>query len=76
MTITLQILPFSNYSFTKMFSWRPPRYFQNMPKSKFERTRKKLHILVEGEDVPPPIKHFKVMILQKLGFRCLINRYM
>ncbi|CAB4039999.1 probable ATP-dependent RNA helicase DDX41, partial [Paramuricea clavata] len=41
--------------------WRPPRYFQNMPESKFERIRKKWHILVEGEDIPPPIKHFKEM---------------
>lgn len=41
--------------------WKPPRYFQQMPESKFERIRKKWHILVEGEDIPPPIKHFKEM---------------
>ncbi|XP_046851459.1 probable ATP-dependent RNA helicase DDX41 [Xenia sp. Carnegie-2017] len=41
--------------------WRPPRYFQTFPQSKFEKIRKKKHILVEGDDIPPPIKHFKEM---------------
>jgi hypothetical protein len=50
----------SKFLFALNFRWRPPRYFQNMPEEKFERIRKKWHILVEGEDIPPPIKHFKV----------------
>ena len=49
------------FGFKHIYRWRPPRYFQDFPESKFERIRKKWHILVEGEDIPPPIKHFKVM---------------
>ena len=55
----VQLDPLKNF-LAFVFSWRPPRYFQNMPESKFERIRKKWHILVEGEDIPPPVKHFKV----------------
>lgn len=42
-------------------SWRPPRHIREMPESKFDKMRQKWHILVEGEDVPPPIKSFKDM---------------
>lgn len=41
--------------------WRPPRYIREAPESKHERIRKKWHILIEGEDVPPPIKTFREM---------------
>ena len=60
-----KIYEFSEFFFA--FRWRPPSYFQNMPESKFERIRKKWHILVEGEDIPPPIKHFKVKGRTSLG---------
>lgn len=36
-----------------------------MPESVHEETRHKLRILVEGEDVPPPVKTFKEMKLHK-----------
>lgn len=42
-------------------SWKPPRFILNMSEARHERVRKKLRILVEGEDVPPPIKLFKQM---------------
>ncbi|XP_048585358.1 probable ATP-dependent RNA helicase DDX41 isoform X2 [Nematostella vectensis] len=42
-------------------SWTPPRYILHMPKEKIERIRKKWHILVEGDDIPPPVKTFKEM---------------
>lgn len=32
-----------------------------MSEIRHERVRKKLRILVEGEDVPPPIKTFRAM---------------
>lgn len=41
--------------------WRPPRYIQQYTLEKMERIRKKFHILVDGEDVPTPIKTFKEM---------------
>ncbi|KAK3751354.1 hypothetical protein QZH41_009312, partial [Actinostola sp. cb2023] len=41
--------------------WKPPRYIMNIPEEKFDKVRKKWHILVEGSDIPPPIKTFKEM---------------
>ena len=32
-----------------------------MPEEKRDKIRKKFHILVEGEDLPPPIKTFQAM---------------
>eukprot|EP00794_Sanderia_malayensis_P005774 gene5774-6479_t len=41
--------------------WKPPQYIQNYPLTKHEAIRKKYSIIVEGEDIPPPIKTFKEM---------------
>ena len=41
-------------------SWRPPRYILAMSEERHERVRRKHRILVEGEDIAPPIKSFKV----------------
>lgn len=45
--------------------WTPPRCIINMGERRHDRVRKKLHILVEGDDIPPPIKHFKEMKFPK-----------
>lgn len=42
-------------------SWKPPQHVLSMSEIRHERVRKKLRILVEGEDVPPPIKTFRAM---------------
>ncbi|XP_076631371.1 ATP-dependent RNA helicase abstrakt [Colletes latitarsis] len=42
-------------------SWRPPRTVLALGKARHERVRRKLRILVEGDDVPPPLKSFKEM---------------
>lgn len=42
-------------------SWKPPQYILAMSEARHNRVRKKLCILVEGEDVPPPIKSFAQM---------------
>lgn len=42
-------------------SWKPPRYILAMPESKRASIREKSRILVEGEDVPPPILSFRDM---------------
>ncbi|XP_050435933.1 ATP-dependent RNA helicase abstrakt [Adelges cooleyi] len=42
-------------------SWKPPRYILAMTEDRHEQVRRKLHILVEGEDIPPPLKFFKEM---------------
>ncbi|XP_076295160.1 ATP-dependent RNA helicase abstrakt [Lasioglossum baleicum] len=42
-------------------SWRPPRTVLAFGELRHERLRRKLRILVEGDDVPPPLKSFKEM---------------
>ncbi|KAJ8552414.1 hypothetical protein ON010_g10130 [Phytophthora cinnamomi] len=42
-------------------TWRPPRSIAAMTPDECDAVRKKWHILVEGEDVPPPIKSFEYM---------------
>ncbi|CAB3367540.1 Hypothetical predicted protein [Cloeon dipterum] len=46
-------------------SWKAPRYILEKPPSYFDKLRKKWRILVEGEEVPPPIKTFKEMKFPK-----------
>ncbi|KAK1334120.1 hypothetical protein QTO34_005120 [Cnephaeus nilssonii] len=42
-------------------SWTPPHYVLSMSEEWHECVRTKYHILVEGDEVPPPIKSFKEM---------------
>lgn len=42
-------------------SWRLPRTVLAFDEARHERVRRKLRILVEGEEVPPPLKSFKEM---------------
>ncbi|KAF4092505.1 hypothetical protein AMELA_G00021740 [Ameiurus melas] len=42
-------------------SWKAPRYILNMPVLRHDRVRKRYHILVEGDGIPPPIKSFREM---------------
>ncbi|CAG4973995.1 unnamed protein product [Colias eurytheme] len=46
-------------------SWRPPRCILELPEERHDRVRQQLRILVEGEDVPPPIKTFQHMKFPK-----------
>ncbi|KAF5332961.1 hypothetical protein D9758_016431 [Tetrapyrgos nigripes] len=40
-------------------SWRPPKYIRDMTHEEHQKVREKYHIIAEGEDIPPPIEHFK-----------------
>lgn len=62
-TVTLWICRILLYQvlFFALFSWKAPRYILNMPVMRHERVRKKYHILVEGDGIPPPIKSFREM---------------
>lgn len=42
-------------------TWKPPRAIAEMTLEKCESIRKKWHILVDGEDIPPPVKSFECM---------------
>ncbi|KAI5076913.1 hypothetical protein GOP47_0008978 [Adiantum capillus-veneris] len=52
--------------------WKPPSHVRHMSEKECEEIRKRWHILVEGEAVPPPCQNFTDMrfpdaILQKLN---------
>ncbi|GLE03265.1 hypothetical protein PINS_up012155 [Pythium insidiosum] len=49
------------YSEPMRTTWRPPRWIAAMDEDERDAIRKKWHILVDGEDVPPPIKSFEHM---------------
>ncbi|KZT03584.1 P-loop containing nucleoside triphosphate hydrolase protein [Laetiporus sulphureus 93-53] len=42
-------------------SWRPPKYIRERSEEDNRRLREKYHILVDGEDIPPPIDNFTDM---------------
>uniref|UniRef100_A0A7S1XQX1 RNA helicase n=1 Tax=Phaeomonas parva TaxID=124430 RepID=A0A7S1XQX1_9STRA len=42
-------------------SWRAPRYYREKSEEELAALRKKWHIIVEGETVPPPIRTFREM---------------
>ena len=41
-------------------SWKAPEHILQMPETRHQRVRKRLHILTEGDEIPPPVKTFKV----------------
>ncbi|XVF79197.1 hypothetical protein PTKIN_Ptkin14bG0201000 [Pterospermum kingtungense] len=59
------------YTEPLLTGWKPPLHFRRLSRKDRDLIRKQLHIIVEGEDIPPPIKNFKDMkfpepILNKL----------
>ncbi|KZS99315.1 P-loop containing nucleoside triphosphate hydrolase protein [Sistotremastrum niveocremeum HHB9708] len=42
-------------------TWTPPHYIRDRSEAHHRRLREKYHILVEGEDIPPPIESFADM---------------
>ena len=42
--------------------WKPPRCILEKSEKDHDIIRQKYHIYVDGEDIPPPIKDFKVSI--------------
>lgn len=42
-------------------SWRPPLYIRVRTSEQNQKIRDKYHIIVDGEDIPPPIEHFEDM---------------
>ncbi|KAK4514098.1 DNA helicase [Mucor velutinosus] len=44
-------------------SWTPPHYIRNLTEVDHQAVRDKWHILIEGEDPVPPIRHFQDMKL-------------
>jgi ATP-dependent RNA helicase DDX41 len=46
-------------------SWRPNKTYRYLSEFDRQKILKKYHILIEGEDIPPPIKSFKDMRFPK-----------
>lgn len=46
-------------------SWKPPRHVLALPEFKLDEIRRQHRILVEGEEIPPPIRTFKEMKFPK-----------
>lgn len=49
------------YASSLKTGWKPPSHIRNMPLAEQDAIRKKWHIIVEGEDIPPPVRKFKDM---------------
>ncbi|XP_051209442.1 DEAD-box ATP-dependent RNA helicase 35A-like [Lolium perenne] len=39
--------------------WKPPLRLRRMPRAKADELRRKWHILVEGDEIPPPAREFR-----------------
>ncbi|KAG1715653.1 hypothetical protein ID866_1495 [Astraeus odoratus] len=50
-----------SYTESLKTSWRPPKYVRDRTEEQHRRLREKYHIIVDGEDIPPPIEHFEDM---------------
>ncbi|OJA11600.1 hypothetical protein AZE42_01960 [Rhizopogon vesiculosus] len=50
-----------SYTDSLQTSWRPPKYIRARTEEQHRRLREKYHIIVDGEDIPPPIEHFADM---------------
>ncbi|CAH9076282.1 unnamed protein product [Cuscuta epithymum] len=58
--------------------WKPPLAIRRMAKRARDTIRKQWHIIVDGDDIPPPIKNFKDMrfpdpILDKLKAKGIVQ---
>ncbi|KIM87685.1 hypothetical protein PILCRDRAFT_815266 [Piloderma croceum F 1598] len=54
-----------SYSEPLKTSWRPPKYIRDKSEEEHRKLREKFHILVDGDDIPPPIEHFQDMKIPK-----------
>lgn len=58
--------------------WKPPLRIRKMSQKSCDTLRKQWHIIVDGDDIPPPIKNFKEMrfpdpILEKLKQKGIVQ---
>ncbi|KAM6500809.1 DEAD domain containing protein [Amanita muscaria] len=55
-------------------SWRPPKYIRDQSEAQHQRLREKYHILVNGEDIPPPIENFADMKIPEAFLQFLMSK--
>ncbi|KAL6494604.1 DEAD-box ATP-dependent RNA helicase 35 [Orobanche gracilis] len=58
--------------------WKPPLPIRRMSRKECDSIRKQWHIIVDGQDIPPPIKNFKDMrfpepVLKKLKAKGIVQ---
>ena len=46
-------------------TWKPPSQKRKITEEENDKIRNKLHILIDGEEIPPPIQSFKQMRFPK-----------
>ncbi|PIN12389.1 RNA helicase [Handroanthus impetiginosus] len=66
------------YKDPMLTGWKPPMPIRRMSKKACDAVRKRWHIIVDGKDIPPPIKNFKDMrfpepILEKLKDKGIVQ---
>ncbi|KAH0938742.1 hypothetical protein HID58_006203 [Brassica napus] len=49
------------YTEPLLTGWKPPLHVRKMSRKQMDLIRKQRHIIVSGEEIPPPIKNFKEM---------------
>ncbi|CAD6341641.1 unnamed protein product [Miscanthus lutarioriparius] len=54
--------------------WKPPLRLRHMPLAKANELRRKWHIIVDGDDVPPPARDFRDLRLPEPMLRKLRER--
>lgn len=59
-----------------LFSWRPPRHILAVSDEEHAAMRRKKGILVDGDDVPPPIGSFIVSFLVLLLTVLSLSKHM
>ncbi|XP_042870882.1 ATP-dependent RNA helicase abstrakt-like [Penaeus japonicus] len=62
------------YEDSVVTAWRPPRRILLMDEKRHERVRRKYKILVEGDEVPPPLKSFADMKFPRCIIKALQKR--
>ncbi|CDY39973.1 BnaC06g40510D [Brassica napus] len=53
------------YTEPLLTGWKPPLRIRKMSRKQMDLIRKQWHIIVSGEDIPPPIKSFQDMKFEK-----------
>ncbi|GJN06681.1 hypothetical protein PR202_ga24437 [Eleusine coracana subsp. coracana] len=54
--------------------WKPPLRLRRMPRAKADALRRRWHILIDGDDVPPPVRDFRDLRLPEPVLRALRDR--
>ncbi|KAK7689183.1 DEAD-box ATP-dependent RNA helicase 35 [Cerrena zonata] len=55
-------------------SWRPPRFIRERSDEEHRKLREKYHIIVEGQDLPPPIENFTDMKVPEILVKFLRSK--